>query len=68
MHNFKNKFICFILLLLIFSFAIPFYSYGVDDASYVWSEISSPIVTTSSVLSEGERKFFKPYLWKCHFN
>ena len=64
MHIFKNKFIYFILLLLIFSFALPFYSYGVDDVSYVWSEVSSPIVTTSSVLSEGERKFFESYLWK----
>ena len=63
MHSFKNKFIYFILLLLIFSFALPVYSYGSDNTSYVWSEISSPIVTTSSVLSEGERKFFKPYLW-----
>jgi len=63
MHSFKNKFIFFILLLFLFSFALPFYSYGVDDTSYVWSEISSPIVTTSSVLSEGERKFFKSYLW-----
>lgn len=63
MHSFKNKFISFILLLPIFSFFLPFYSYGIDDTSYVWSEISNPIVTTSSVLSEGERKFFKSYLW-----
>lgn len=54
MHIFKNKFIFFILLLLIFSFVLPFYSYGVDDTSYVWSELSSPIITTSSVLSEKE--------------
>ena len=63
MHSFKNKFMFFILLLLVFSFALPFYSYGFDDTSYVWSEISSPIVTTSSVLSEGEREFLESYLW-----
>lgn len=55
MHSFKSKFIYFILLLFIFSFVLPFYLYAADDTSYVWSELSSPIVTTSSVLSEGER-------------
>lgn len=55
MHSLKNKFIYFILLLIIFSFALPFYSYGADDTSYVWSEISSPAVTTSSTLLEDKR-------------
>lgn len=53
MQSKKNKFICIIILLLVFSLIIPFYSYGADDTSYVWSELSSPIVSTSSVLSEG---------------
>ena len=51
----RNKIYKLVFILLILSFALPFYSYGVDDTSYVWSELSSPIVTTSSVLSEGER-------------
>lgn len=63
MQSKKNKFICIIIALLVFSLVVPFYSYGVDDTSYVWSELSSPIVSTSSVLSEGVRQLFKPYLW-----
>lgn len=55
MYILKSKFIYFILLLIVSSFILPFYSYGTDITSYVWSEFSSPIVTTSSVLSEGER-------------
>lgn len=55
MQSKKNKFIYIITVFLIFSVVLPFYSYGSDDTSYVWSELSSPIVSTSSVLSEGER-------------
>lgn len=44
---------CFILLILTFIF--PVFIYATDDTAYVWSEISSPIVTTSTVLSENER-------------
>ena len=55
MQSKKNKFICVVIILLIFSLVVPFYSYGADDISYVWSELSSPIVSTSSVLSQEER-------------
>ena len=55
MHSLKNKFIYLILVLLIFYFILPSYSYGINDTSYVWSEISSPVVTTSSAISDGER-------------
>ena len=55
MQSKKNKFIYIITVFLIFSVVLPFYSYGADDTSYVWSELSSPIVSTSYVLSEGER-------------
>lgn len=55
MQSKKNKFVCLVIILLVFSLVAPFCSYGADDTSYVWSELSSPIVSTSSVLSEGER-------------
>ena len=42
-------------IFLIISLVMPFYAYASNDTSYVWSEVSSPIVSTSSVLSEGER-------------
>lgn len=51
----QNKFTYFIFILLIFFLLIPYFSYATDATSYVWSENSSPIVTTSSVLSEGKR-------------
>lgn len=44
---------CFIFLIL--SFVFPFFICAADDTAYVWSEISSPIITTSVVLSENER-------------
>ncbi len=55
MQFFKNKSIFFFIILITFSIILPFYSYGTNTTSYVWSEISSPIVTTSSLLSESER-------------
>lgn len=55
MRIFKINFICFIFILFIFSAICPFYIYASDDVSFVWSELSSPIVTTSTVLSQGER-------------
>ena len=51
----QNKIYKLIFMFLIFSLILPFYAYATSDTSYVWSEISSPIITTSSVLSEGER-------------
>ena len=51
----QNKIYKIIFILIIFSLVIPFYAYASNDTSYVWSEISSPIVSTSSVLSESER-------------
>lgn len=47
--------LCFILLILTFIF--PFIILATDDTAYVWSEISSPVVTTSAVLSENEGNF-----------
>lgn len=58
----KNKFVCVIFILLVFSLVLPIFSYCADTA-YVWSEVSSPIVSTASILSEGERQFLKSYLW-----
>ena len=55
MRIFKNKIYKLAFIFLIFSLIVPFYSYGNNNTSYVWSEASSPIVTPSSVLSEGER-------------
>lgn len=43
------------LIIIIFSLVLPFYTHATSDISYVWSEFSSPIITTSSILSEGER-------------
>lgn len=63
MQMFKSKIYKLFFIFLILSLVLPFCSYATDATSYVWSEISSPIVTTSSVLSEGERKFFESYLW-----
>lgn len=58
----KNKFVCVIFILLAFSLVLPIFSYC-TDTTYVWSEVSSPIVSTASILSEGERQFLKSYLW-----
>lgn len=49
----KNKFI--IVLSVMFLLVFSFNCYANNTLYYVWSETSSPIVTTSSVLSEGER-------------
>ncbi len=68
MQSKKNKFICTIITLLVFSLILPFCSYATEDTSYVWSELSSPIVSTSSVPSVGEREFFMSYLWQCYFD
>lgn len=48
---------------LIFSIILPFYSYGTEETSYVWSELSSDIIETSQALSQDKRKLFKSYLW-----
>lgn len=53
----RNKFGFIILILLVFSLILPFCVYGFDDTKYVWSEISSPIISTSAVLSQGEGNF-----------
>lgn len=50
----QNKIYKLGFIFIIFSLMLPFYSYA-SDTTYVWSEISSPIVSTASVLSEGER-------------
>lgn len=61
MHFIKNKFICFILIILILTFFIkPCFA---SDTSYVWSEISSPTIETAASLSQDKRKLFKSYLW-----
>ena len=49
----KNKFI--IVLTALFLLAFSFSCYANNTISYVWSEISSPIISSSSVLSENER-------------
>lgn len=46
---------CFAFLIL--SFVFPFFICAADDTAYVWSEISSPVITTSAVLSENEGNF-----------
>ena len=58
MQFFKNKFFTLIILLFIFSTVLPFFSLAIDDTSYVWSEISNPTVTTSSILSSEENGNF----------
>ena len=63
MQFFKNKFVYIIIMLLIFSILLPFYSYATEETSYVWSELTSDILETSQVLSEDKREFFRSYLW-----
>lgn len=55
MQMFKNRIYKLIFIILTISLILPFCSNATTDTSYVWSEISSPIVSTSSILSEGER-------------
>lgn len=63
MQFFKNKFIYIVIVFLIFSIILPFYSYATEETSYVWSELSSDVIETSQTLSQDKRKFFKSYLW-----
>ena len=63
MQFFKNKFIYIVIVFLIFSIILPFYSYATEETFYVWSELSSDVIATSQTLSQDKRKFFKSYLW-----
>ena len=63
MQFFKNKLIYIIIALFILSIIIPISSYAIKETSYVWSEISSDIIETSSLLNENKRKFFRLKLW-----
>lgn len=66
MQIFKNKIIYFILILFTISMFIK--PCIATDTSYVWSQISSPIVETMSSLNQDKRKFSRTYMWKCYFN
>ena len=57
-----------ISLLLLYSLSPFSIAFCFSDASYVWSEINSSAMTTSNLLSQNERKFFKSLMWKCCFN
>lgn len=66
MQIFKNKFIYSILIFFIISmFVRPCIA---NDTSYVWSEISNPIVETVSSLTQDKRKLSGSYMRKCYFN
>ena len=68
--RFKNKFICFILLILISNFILPIHSSFASnfDSVYVWSNNVEETEANSEVQEEKTRKFFEYYFWKLHFN
>lgn len=61
MQIIKSKFIYFILIFSTLLMVVtPCFA---NTTSYVWSELSSPIVETVSSLNQDKRKFFKPHMW-----
>ena len=61
------KKIKYIVLLLVLALTIPTFCYALDtDSIYVWSNNTS--IETSVSPSTEERKLFRYYIWKCHFN
>jgi len=68
------KKIIFIFLILIY--IIPAFCFALNQEDiYVWSNNSTSIQTSISPSPEeqekaieNERKFFRHYFWKCHFN
>ena len=50
MFLFKNKFIYVIATVLFVLIFFPIYCFANDNTSFVWSDISNPVVETSSIV------------------
>lgn len=61
MQIIKSKFIYFILIFFTLLMVVtPCFA---NTTSYVWSELSSPVLETMASLNQNKRKFFKSHLW-----
>ena len=68
MFLFKNKFVYVIASILMLLSFLPVYCFAKDNTSFVWSDISTPVIETASAIMQNERKFLRPYLWWRCFN